>query len=95
MSLLSEKKLSQIEAAKRLRLTDRQVRNIFKRYKQFGDQSVVSKKLGRPGNRQLPKSLKTKALHLITTTYQGFGPTLAAEKWFVETIGGIGWFFSF
>ncbi len=97
MSLLNEKKLTQIEAGKRLRLTDRQIRNIFKSYKEFGDQGVISKKLGKPGNRQLPKGLKDKVLNLIKTTYEGFGPTLAAEKLLenhkikisVETIRGI------
>ena len=69
MALLDEKKLTQIEAGKRLRLTDRQIRNIFKRYKEFGDQGVISKKLEKPGNRQLPKGLKDKALNLIKTTY--------------------------
>lgn len=80
MALLSEKKLTQIEAGKRLRLTDRQIRNIFNRYKEFGNQGVISRKLGKAGNRQLPKGLKDKALSLIKTTYEGFGPTLAAEK---------------
>ncbi|MBS0627454.1 MAG: helix-turn-helix domain-containing protein [Verrucomicrobia bacterium] len=80
MSLLSEKKLTQIEAGKRLRLTDRQIRNIFKRYQELGDQGVISKKLGKPGNRQIPKDLKIKALQLIKGPYEGFGPTLTAEK---------------
>lgn len=54
--------------------------NIFKRYKSFGGQGVISKKLSRPGNRQLPNDLKSKALHLTKTTYDGFGTTLAIEK---------------
>lgn len=97
MALLDEKKLTQIEAGKKLRLTDRQIRNIFKRYKEFGDQGVIPKKLGKPGNRQLPKEPKDKALKLIKTTYEGFGPTLAREKLLenhnmklsIETIRGI------
>ena len=80
MSLLQEKKLTQIEAGKRLRLTDRQIRNIFKRYKELGNQGVISKKLDKPGNRHLHNKLKKKALALIRTTYVDFGPTLAAEK---------------
>jgi len=80
MNLLSEKKLTQVEAGKRLRLTDRQIRNIFKRYKEFGDQGVISRKLGKPGNRQIPNEMKDQALSLIKNTYIGFGPTLATEK---------------
>ena len=97
MSLLQEKKLTQIEAGKRLRLTDRQIRNIFKRYKELGNQGVISKKLDKPGNRHLHNKLKKKALALIRTTYVDFGPTLAAEKLWenhkiklsVETVRGI------
>ncbi len=44
MTLLSEKKLTQVEAGKRLRLTDRQIRNIFKRYKELKDKVLSLKK---------------------------------------------------
>ena len=80
MELLQKKQLTQVAAAKRLNLTDRQVRRIFKRYQALGDKGVISKKLGKPGNRQSPQHVKREALRLITSHYQDFGPTLATEK---------------
>ena len=80
MSLLKEKKLTQAGAGKRLNISDRQIRNIFKKYSEFGDQGVISKKLGKASNHQLSNDLKDKALHLIKTKYSDFGPTLASEK---------------
>ncbi len=48
MELSKKKLLTQAGAARRLNLTDRQIRNIFKRYQQSGDEWVISKQLGRP-----------------------------------------------
>ncbi len=46
MQQLLEKQITQEQAAKVLSISDRQVRNIFKRYKELGDQGVISKKIG-------------------------------------------------
>ena len=80
MQKLADKRITQLEAGKLLNITDRQVRNLFKRYQDAGDQGVVSKQLGKPSNRQLPKSTKNKAVKLIAEHYSDFGPTLATEK---------------
>jgi hypothetical protein len=40
----------------------------------------VSKHRGRKGNNRLSEEVKRKALNLLKTKYQGFGPTLAQEK---------------
>ena len=77
---LARKEITQKEATKLLDITDRQVRNIFKRYQEFGDEGVASRKIGKASNRQLPQSLKDEALKLITERYSDFGPTLATEK---------------
>lgn len=80
MQLLLTKQVSQEQAAKLLNIGDRQVRNILKSYKQFGDQGVVSKKIGKPGNRKLSKNIESQILTIIKTTYHDFGPKLAKEK---------------
>jgi hypothetical protein len=69
MELLQNKQLTQAAAAKRLRLTERQVRRIFKRYQAFGNEGVISKKIGQPSNCKLPQVVKNEALKIITVNY--------------------------
>lgn len=80
MQRLATKQITQLEAGKILDITDRQVRKLFKRYKELGNKGVISKKLGQVSNRRLPEDIKDKALKIITESYSDFGPTLAAEK---------------
>ena len=56
--LLLKKQISQIQASKQLRLSDRQILNIFKKYQEFGDKGVISKQARKPSNRQLSNDLK-------------------------------------
>ena len=48
MQSLVKKQMKQLQAAKQLDLTGRQVHNTFKPYKEFGDEGVMSKKLESP-----------------------------------------------
>ncbi len=80
MQRLAMKQITQLEAGKLLHITDRQVRKLFRRYQDIGDKGVISRKLGRKSNRQLPKTTKDEALRLIAKNYSDFGPTLAKEK---------------
>lgn len=80
MQLLLQKQITQEEASKLLNISDRQVRNILNDYEQFGDQGVISKKIGKPSNNQLPEELKSQAIAFIKTSYHDFGPKLAKEK---------------
>ncbi|MBW2965472.1 ISNCY family transposase [Candidatus Woesearchaeota archaeon] len=80
MQQLYNKKLNQREAALELCLSIRQIKNLFKNYKKYGDEGLISKKRGSPSNHQLPKVLKEKAIGLILENYIDFGPTLAREK---------------
>jgi len=72
--------LSQVEAAKLLKITDRQVRNLLEKIKIEGDEGVISKKRGKDGNHRLPKKLKKKVLQTLGKELEGFAPTFAAEK---------------
>jgi len=74
------KQLSQIEAAKQLKLTTRQVRNLGRKYKQNGAAGLVSKRRGKASNNQLSHELKASVIELIKTKYSDFGPTFAHEK---------------
>jgi len=77
-----DKKLKQVEAAKILDLTDRQVRRIVKRVKKEGDKGIIHKLRGKPSYRIIPQKTKEKALKLCRGKYSGFNPTFASEKLF-------------
>jgi transposase len=80
MQKLSEKRMSQKEAGTILQLSTRQIKRLLKTYRQRGAAGLVSKHRGRTGNNRLAEAVKQRALNLLKTTYQGFGPTLAHEK---------------
>jgi hypothetical protein len=80
MQRLAAKQITQLDAGKLLDITDRQVRKIFQKYKELGDQGVISGKLGKPSNHQLPKETKHECLEIIAAQYSDFGPSLATEK---------------
>jgi hypothetical protein len=72
--------LKQVEAALRLRLTDRQVRRLLARLRREGDRGLVHRLRGRPSNRKIPEAIEQRSLRqLQQPCYAGFGPTLAAE----------------
>ena len=77
---VEEGHLKQVEAARRLRLTDRQVRRLQARLRSQGDGGIVHRLRGHSSNRKIPQSLQQRALReLRQARYAGFGPTLAAE----------------
>ena len=72
--------LRQIDAAHRLRLSDRQVRRLLERLRSVGDGGLVHGLRGRPSNRKIPERIEQRSLaRLRQPAYAGFGPTLAAE----------------
>ena len=73
-------KLRQIQAAKMLELSDRQVRRMMNRVRAEGDRGLVHRSRGRRSNRAKDPKLKARVMGLYRTTYRDFGPTLAAEK---------------
>lgn len=80
MQRLTQKRMSQKEAGKILNLSIRQIKRLLRAYRAQGAAGLVSKHRGRKGNNRLAEDVKRKVLNLLTTKYQGFGPTLAHEK---------------
>jgi transposase len=77
-----ELKLS--DAAKMLELSYRQVKRLWRRYRQEGSKGLKHGNAGRPSNRSKPMKFRRRVLSLIQKKYSGseeerFGPTLAAE----------------
>lgn len=74
--------LTQAEAAGFVSLSERQIRRIVRRIEREGDEGIRHKSRGRQSNRKTPKKLSERIVKLYRQKYQGFGPTLAAEKLF-------------
>ncbi len=72
--------LSLKQAAIRLEISYRQARRLLKRLRKYGAAGLVHKSRGRPSNRTKPLQFRQKVLKIYKELYDGFGPTLAAEK---------------
>jgi hypothetical protein len=76
---VKQKHLTQIEAARRLKVTARHVRRMLIRIGERGDGGIVHQLRGRPSNRKLAAGWEQKILARVRHRYADFGPTLAAE----------------
>lgn len=84
---VSRKEQSLAAAARRLAMSYRQAKRLWRRYRALGDAGLVHAGRGRPSNRRKSQELRQRGLELYQTKLEGFGPTLAAEKlalWGVE-----------
>lgn len=71
--------ITQTEAARRLGITERQVRRLEAKVAVDGAKGLRSARRGQPSNRRLAPKTVTKVSSLIRAHYRDFGPTLAAE----------------
>ena len=67
-------------AAALLGLSQRQTERLCQKYRSAGPMALVSRKRGRPSNRQIPGERRDAVLALVRARYSDFGPTLAREK---------------
>ena len=67
-------------AARRLGLSSRQAKPIWRRFQREGEAGLVHRSRGRPSNRKKPDLLRQKCLAMYRERLEGFGPTLASEK---------------
>jgi transposase len=72
--------LTQVEAARLLRLSTRQVRRLRRRLEAEGDQAVVHRLRGQPSNHRIDAAQRQKILAAYRRDYSDFGPTFASEK---------------
>lgn len=80
LDLVKIGQLTQKDAAKRLQLSYRQTKRIYKRYLQEGDGGLVHKNRGKKSSHAYPLEMKRTVLALYQEKYWDFGPTLASEK---------------
>jgi len=75
-----ERRITQVEVARILGISDRQVRTIVSRVKTEGEAGVIHKLRGRVSNRAYSEGFRMKVLKLYDEKYDDFGPLLASEK---------------
>ena len=80
MTRLAERRLTRRRAAALLRLSERQVRRLYRAFVQDGAAGLVSRRRGRPSARRLPAATRERALTLIRARYADFGPTFAHQN---------------
>ena len=82
LARLSEGRIDAASAAQLMRVSERQVFRLLKKFRDGGAASIAHRHRGRRSNHRLSDALKDQVLALIREHYADFGPTLAAEKLF-------------
>ena len=85
LSQVQERRMSLVEASERLRISYRQTKRIWKRYRNCGDKGLVHRSRGMRGQGGFAQDFKEKILEQYRNYYEGFGPTFACEK--LEELG--------
>ena len=80
MRRIDNKILTVRKASEELGVSLRQTKRIRKNYLLTGEAGLVSQKRGKASHRKIPEETRKRVMTLLTTTYQGFGPTFASEK---------------
>ena len=79
LSCVKDGELKLTKAAELARVSYRQMKRVWKRYKEQGDAGLVHQGRGRVSNRRRPESVRDAVLARYRERYPDFGPTLACE----------------
>ncbi len=77
---IQSKELNIGSGARELEISPRQMKRIWRRFKERGARGLLSLKKGKPSPNRIPNILRKKALRLVKKRYWDYGPTLASEK---------------
>ena len=77
---VAEKIMTQKDASKQLKNSERNVRRLLKKYRFWGIEGLLHKSRGKRSLRKVPELEKDKILRLYKEKYAGFGPTFFTEK---------------
>ncbi len=80
MSAVMVGKGTQVQAARLLNVTPRTIRRWQRRLEREGDAGIIHRLRGRKSNARKCQIFRRQVLRICAKDYQGFGPTLAAEK---------------
>src|SRR3979411_1691054 len=84
------KQITQIEAARRLKISDRHIRRLLVGLRKLGGRAVLHGLRGRPSNRRLAARLEQQILTGVRQRSADFGPTRAAEPRDAAQVDGEG-----
>jgi molybdenum-dependent DNA-binding transcriptional regulator ModE len=76
---VKREELSLVKAAELAGLSYRQMKRVYRRYREESDRGLVHRLRGRPSNRGGDPQRREQALTMYRERYHDFGPTLAAE----------------
>src|SRR5437588_12469963 len=76
---VKQKHLTQVAAAKRLKVTDRQVRRMLLRIRERGDGALGHGLRGQPSNREVAARFERKLRERLRQRYGDIGTSLAAD----------------
>lgn len=79
LSRVRDGQLKLVKAAKLTALSYRQMKRLWRRYKECGDEGLVHRGRGKASNRRKAAPLRERILARYRTRYPDFGPTLASE----------------
>jgi transposase len=84
LARVRSQQLRVVDAGRLMRVSYRQAKRLWKRYREEGAAGLKHRSAGRPSNRAHEKRFQRKVLRLVRQKYSGavgerFGPTLAAE----------------
>ncbi|MEI7903738.1 MAG: ISNCY family transposase [bacterium] len=79
MTRVTERLLKLRAAAEMMRVSYRQAKRIWRRYREEGDAGLVHRGRGRRSSRSRPVAERKRAVALYSKKYKGFGPLLASE----------------
>jgi len=79
-------RLTQGTAAQRVGLSYRQCRRSYRRFVREGDKGLMHRSRGRSSNRGKEPAFREQVVERYVERYDGFGPTLAAEKLGAENL---------
>ena len=80
LTRIAERRLTRRKAAALLKLSERQVRRLYRAFTGAGAAGLASRRRGRPSNRRLADTTRERALALLRERYFDFGPTFAHQK---------------
>lgn len=80
LELVVQGKQGLVAVARRLGMSYRQAKRVWRRYREEGARGVVHRSRGRPSNRGYGAEVRERALGVYRERLEGFGPTLASEK---------------
>ncbi len=84
LARVRSKQLQVVDAGRLMRVSYRQAKGLWKRYREEGAKGLKHRSAGRPSHRAHEPKFRRKVLQLVRKKYGGlvgerFGPTLAAE----------------